>query len=97
MIKTHTRSRIISTNQLKQNTMKKYNSENQNVIDYLESLNEETINSLLDDLFSCDDLEERMDICTQILTEVEMMLEEGESESDWFYDLENELKDITLS
>lgn len=97
MIKTHTRSRIISTNQLKQNTMKKYNPENQNVIDYLESLNEETINSLLDDLFSCDDLEERMDICTQILTEVEMMLEEGESESDWFYDLENELKDITLS
>lgn len=77
--------------------MKKFNSENENVIDYLESLNEETIKTLLDDLFSCDDLEERMDICTQILTEVEMMLEEGESESDWFYDLEDELKDITLS
>lgn len=97
MIKTHTRSRIISTNQLKQNNMTPFNINTDNVVEYLESLNEETINSLLDDLFSCDDLEERMDICTQILTEVEMMLEEGESESDWFYDLENELKDITLS
>lgn len=97
MIKTHTRSRIISTNQLKQNTMKKYNPENQNVIDYLESLNDENINSLLENLFGSDDLDERMDICTEILTTFEFMLEEGESESEWFSDLEDELKEITLS
>lgn len=97
MIKTHTRFRIISTNQLKQITMKKYNPENQNVIDYLESLNDENINSLLENLFSSDDLDERMDICTEILTTFEFMVDDEDLDSEWFSVLEDELKEITLS
>ena len=77
--------------------MKKFNPENQNVIDYLESLNDSNITSLLDDLLSSDDLEERMDICTEILTTFQFMLDEDELESEWFSEFEDELKDITLS
>lgn len=97
MIKTYTRSRIIVVNQLKQITMKKYNPENQNVIDYLESLNDENINSLLENLFSSDDLDERMDICTEILTTFEFMVDDEDLDSEWFSVLEDELKEITLS
>lgn len=97
VIKTHTRSRISSINQLKQITMKKYNPENQNVIDYLESLNDENINSLLENLFSSDDLDERMDICTEILTTFEFMVDDEDLDSEWFSVLEDELKEITLS
>ena len=77
--------------------MKKFNSENVNVIDYLESLNDETITTLLDELFSSDDLDERMDICTQILTTFEFMLDNEDLDSEWFSNLEDELKEITLS
>ena len=77
--------------------MKKFNSENVNVIDYLESLNNETIKTLLDDLFSSDDLDERMDICTQILTTFEFMLDDEDLDSEWVSNLEDELKEITLS
>lgn len=97
MIKPYTRSRIIVVNQLKQITMKKYNPENQNVIDYLESLNDENINSLLENLFSSDDLDERMDICTEILTTFEFMVDDEDLDSEWFSVLEDELKEITLS
>lgn len=77
--------------------MKKYNPENQNVIDYLESLNDENINSLLENLFSSDDLDERMDICTEILTTFEFMVDDEDLDSEWFSVLEDELKEITLS
>ena len=77
--------------------MKKFNPENVNVIDYLESLNDETITTLLDELFSSDDLDERMDICTQILTTFEFMLDDEDLDSEWFSNLEDELKDLTLS
>lgn len=97
MIKPYTRSRIIVVNQLKQNNMTPFNINTDNVVEYLESLNNENINSLLDDLFSSDDLEERMDICTEILTTFEFMLDEDELDSEWFSDFEDELKDVTLS
>lgn len=77
--------------------MKKFNPENQNVVDYLESLNDETINTLLDELLSSDDMDERMDTCTQILTTFEFMLDDEDLDSEWFSNLEDELKEITLS
>lgn len=97
MIKPYTRSRIIVVNQLKQIIMRKYNPENQNVIDYLESLNNDHIKTLLEELFSSDDLDERMDICTEILTTFEFMIDEEDLDSEWFSTLEDELKEITLS
>lgn len=73
--------------------MKKYNSETENVIEYLSSLNNPTINGLLDELLISEDLEEKMDIVYQILSEIELSLME---EGDDITDLEDDLKDITL-
>jgi hypothetical protein len=77
--------------------MKPFDVNSDNVIEYLESMNNETITTLLDELFTIDDLEERMDICENILTELELSLTEEEVSSDWYSDLEDELKDVTLS
>ena len=77
--------------------MKPFDINTDNVIEYLESMENEIVNKLLDDLFSSDDLEERMDICSDILTELELTMDDEDLESDWYSDLEDELKDITLS
>jgi len=73
--------------------MKKYNSETDNVIEYLSSLNNETINGLLDELLVTEDLEEKMDIVYQIISEIELSLMD---EGDDITDLEDDLKDIIL-
>jgi hypothetical protein len=77
--------------------MKPFDVNSDNVIEYLESMNNGVINTLLDDLLSMDDLEQRMDICEDILSELELTLTEEEVSSDWYSDLEDELKDVTLS
>ena len=74
--------------------MKPFDINTDNVIEYLESMENEIVNKLLDDLFSSDDLEERMDICSDILTELELTMDDEDLESDWYSDLEDELKDI---
>jgi len=76
--------------------MKPYNKETQSVIEYLGSFNSETINELLDELFSSDDMEEKMDICESILTELEFTFDEEELDSDWFMNLHDDLKDLVF-
>jgi hypothetical protein len=76
--------------------MKPYNRETQSVIEYLESFNSETINELLDEFFSSDDMEEKMDICESVLSELEFTFDEEELDSDWFMNLHDDLKDLVF-
>ena len=76
--------------------MKPYNKETQSVIEYLETFNSETINELLDEFFSSDDMEEKMDICESILTELDFTLNDEELDSDWYMNLHDDLKDLVF-
>ena len=76
--------------------MKKFNPESENVVDYLRSLNNFEVDSDLDELMSTDDLDKRMDLCDSIITTLQFQFGE-ESNEDWFFDMEEELKDIVMS
>mgnify|MGYP006268516353 CR=1 FL=1 len=77
--------------------MTPYNNQTENVIDYLSSLNDEDINNLIHDFFNTDDVEEKMDICEQILTEIEFLVDdEDEVDSEWFLNLHDDLKDLVF-
>ena len=66
------------------------------MIEYLETFNSETINELLDEFFSSDDMEEKMDICESILTELDFTLNDEELDSDWYMNLHDDLKDLVF-
>lgn len=74
-----------------------YNNQTDNVIDYLTSLNDEMVTNLVDELLVSDDVEEKMDICESILTELELMVDdEDEVDSEWFLNLHDDLKDLVF-
>ena len=77
--------------------MTPYNNQTDNVIDYLTSLNDEMVTNLVDKLLVSDDVEEKMDICESILTELELMVDnEEEVDSEWFLNLHDDLKDLVF-
>jgi len=77
--------------------MTPYNNQTDNVVDYLSSLNDDTITTLLDDLLTSDDVEEKMDICESIFTELELtILDEEEIDTEWYLSFQDDLRDLVF-
>lgn len=78
--------------------MKKYNHETEKVHEYLVSLEDGEINRLLSELTESEDLDERMDICEEIIDELEFMfdIETEIGYPEWFDFLVEDLKELTL-
>jgi len=77
--------------------MTPYNNQTDNVVDYLSSLNDDTITTLLDDLLTSDDVEQKMDICESIFTELEhTILDEEEIDTEWYLSFQDDLRDLVF-
>lgn len=74
--------------------MTTYNSQIHHVIDYLESLKDETINECMDEFFVSNDMDERMTIVGQVITRLEQILPDGYEDTEWFSNLEDDIKEL---